>query len=153
MSWPSHNTSYQWDTDLRISITRHGMDWPYVRHNIKLIVSLSDVCFLWWLNDTLTPTASCLWAVGGDGADGGGAPSGDCHCYHTCPGISVSIRNNDVRSTCPVSLSSVALMALLVARRRLSLAQPPITDHLHWPLIWGDSDSWPHIIRPGDPGS
>ena len=43
MSWSSHNTSYPGDTDLRISISGQlcmvwNMDWPYVRHYVKLIL-------------------------------------------------------------------------------------------------------------------
>ena len=142
ISWQSHNPTYPGDTDLRISYTCNMVDiscgcgdveWCHIYLTIPCNV-FSLTSGDWMTASTLTPTP----LVCGRGAEMTLMVSGECHgLLSSEPSISVSIRNNDVRSTCPVSLSSVVLMTISVAGRCLSLTQAPITDHLHWPYIIG----------------
>ena len=126
----------------------------YVRPYVTLVMDnlTQVVCFLFsltsrdWMTFSQSHTHSLLWVVGGDDADGA-----DCHGavikQSLC--ISVSIRNNDVRSTCvQFPCHQGPVMTILVAGRRLSLTQLPITDHLHWPHSphHESPDQWPHII-------
>ena len=117
-----------------------------------------------WHAHSLTPTSSSMWAMGGEA--NGGALNGEFHrtvmthdhYQRSCPlcCISVSIRNNDVRSTCLVSLSSVALMtSLVVAMRSWPSLQLQIIYTDQWPVpsdhtssdITCESESWGHSVN------
>ena len=91
---------------------------------------------LWWLNDSLNSHAytSCLWARGGDDADGEWRMSRAViiRALYLC---------FNQKQWCTIHMSSFPVISgpndNLGGGRCLSLTQAPITDHLHWPYIIG----------------
>ena len=77
ISWQSHNPTYPGDTDLWIKvilIPRYSL-WLWMCRMMSHLLDNPLQCVfsdLWWLNDSLNSHAytSCLWARGGDDADG-----------------------------------------------------------------------------------
>ena len=138
------------------------MDWA-LREALCHTFSLKVYVFFFpwplvteWHSHSLTPTTSCGWGAEMTLMVVGLWLSRVVIKQSLC--IWLSIRNNDVRSTCvEFPCHQGPVMTLLVAGRRLSLTQPPITDHLHWPhsphRYHETHDQWPHIVWSGDPGS